>query len=268
MNPRILRKDENLAKCLEMIGTAAREGARLIVFPECALTGYVFSNLAEAMTVTETVPGPSTEKLAARCQEMKVYAVVGLLEREGDKCFNVAVLLGPEGLVGKYRKTTTPCLGVDRFVTRGEQGYKVYSTEIGNLGILICYDVRMPETARVLSLGGADIVAVPSNWPVHGELYPEFMVQARACENHIYVIATNRVGEEREATFIGRSQIADPSGQVLAEAGQEEETIVFAEASPGMARHKHLVRKRHEFELDLFNDRRPELYLPLVERSS
>jgi predicted amidohydrolase len=119
-NPTILAKETNLAGCLASVRTAAQDGADLIVFPECALTGYCFSSLDEALTVAEPVPGPSVNAVAALCAELGVYVVLGLLERADDKCFNAVALVGPEGFVGKYRKLHLPYLGVDRFATQGD----------------------------------------------------------------------------------------------------------------------------------------------------
>ena len=97
MEPKILEKDRNLTRCLELIQVTAREGAQLIVFPECALTGYVFTSLEEALPLCESIPGPSTEKILSLCRELNVYVVLGLLEREAGKCYNAAALLGSEG---------------------------------------------------------------------------------------------------------------------------------------------------------------------------
>jgi|GEM_PF-2334835 predicted amidohydrolase len=102
MNPVIMQNKNNLDKILAEARTAAGNGADLIVFPECALSGYVFSSREEAMPFMETIPGPATDKLAACCKELGVHVIFGLLEKDGDKCFNAAVLIGPAGLIGKY----------------------------------------------------------------------------------------------------------------------------------------------------------------------
>ena len=135
MEPKILEKEHNLSRCLEMIQVTAKEGARLIVFPECALTGYCYSSLEEALPVAEPIIGPSIDKLIAACRELNVYVVLGLLERDGNKCYNVAVLLGPQGLVGKHRKLHLPYLGVDRFLNHGDLPLTVYETEVGRIGL-------------------------------------------------------------------------------------------------------------------------------------
>ena len=108
MEPKIMQNSENLDKILLQTRTAAHGGADLIVFPECALTGYVFTSREEAIPYMETIPGPCTDKLTSCCRELSVYVIVGILEIDDNKCFNAAVLIGPQGLVGKYRKNHLP----------------------------------------------------------------------------------------------------------------------------------------------------------------
>jgi predicted amidohydrolase len=260
MEPKILEKERNLSRCLEMIQVTAKEGARLIVFPECALTGYCFSSLEEALPVAEPIPGPSTDKLIAACRELKVYVVIGLLEKDGDKCYNAAALLGLQGLVGKHRKLHLPYLGIDRFVNHGDLPLTVYETEVGRIGLGICYDVNFPEHSRVLALQGADVIVLPTNWPEGLEVIPSLVIPTRALDNHLYCVAINRVGEERGFKFIGRSKVAHWLGLTLAEGKPDEEDILYAEIEPATARDKHLVIVPGEFEVHLFNDRRPEFY--------
>ena len=244
MEPGLKRKDENLEKILLMIRTAAGEGAELIVFPECALTGYVFNSRKEALPCAETVPGPATERLTALCRELGVHVVTGMLEVDGDRCFNVAVLVGPQGLVGKYRKTHLPFLGVDRFLDHGDKPFQVYRTPIGNIGMHVCYDCNFPETARVMTLQGADILALPTNWPFGRGNISLYVVNARALENRVYVIAADRIGVERGSTFLGMSKIAGPSGDTLAEGGRDKEELLYAEVSLAEARQKHVSSSR------------------------
>ena len=260
MEPKILDKERNLARCLELIELAAEEGARLIVLPECALTGYCFSSLEEAIPVAEPILGPGTEKLMAACRELNVYVVVGLLEKDGDKCYNTAVLLGPHGLVGKHRKLHLPYLGVDRFLDRGDLPLTVFDTEVGKIGMGICYDLMFAEHSRVLALQGAELLVFPANWPESGKVYPDYIVPTRAIENHVYCVAVNRVGKERGTQFPGRSKIAHWFGRSLAEGKPNEEDILYAEVDPIEARQKRIVNVPGEHEVDFINDRRPEFY--------
>ncbi|MGD9118554.1 MAG: carbon-nitrogen hydrolase family protein [Dehalococcoidia bacterium] len=265
MEPKIMKKSENLDKILLKTKTAAHGDADLITFPECALTGYVFTSRKEAMPYMETVPGPSTDKLASCCRELGVHVIVGLLEVDDDKCFNTAVLIGPAGLVGKYRKNHLPFLGIDRFLDAGDRSFTVYKTPIGNIGIHICYDCNFPESARVMTLLGADILALPTNWPEGAEKVANHIVIARAYENKVHLVAVNRVGSERGTKFIGLSKIIDVWGDTLVKAGSDDEQIIYGEVSPAEAREKRSVFKAGELELDFIGDRRPELYAEITK---
>ncbi len=260
MDPKIMAKGANLDKILLEARLAASKDTDLIVFPECALTGYVFASLEEATPFMETVPGPSTDELAISCHELGVHVITGLLELDGDRCFNTAVLVGPQGLVGKYRKVHLPFLGIDRFLYHGDQPFRVYETPIGNIGIHICYDCNFPESARVMALLGADILALPTNWPEGRDKVAMYVVPTRAYENKVHVVAVDRVGSERGTKFIGLSKIVDAWGVTIAEASSDNEEVIYAEVSLAEARQKRVVFKAGEFELDLIGDRRPEFY--------
>lgn len=266
VNVELGNKQANIEKCLEYLRRAAEAGANLVVFPECCVTGYVFESYDEAIGCAEPVPGPSSQAYGRVCAEYKVWAIFGLLERDGDDLFNTAVVVGPEGVVGKYRKTHLLCLGVDRFASRGDQ-LKCFRTPFGIVGITICYDMRFPEASRVLALAGAQVIAHPANLPAGAEVYADFLNRARACENRVYVVSANRVGQERGVRFIGRTQIIGCGGEVVSEAGPDEETIVYASITPALAAAKRVVRVRGEYEYDLLLDRRPDLYGSICDRS-
>ena len=265
MDPKIMKNKENLDNILLKTRKAASNGADLIVFPECALTGYVFTSREEAIPFMETIPGPSTDKLIACCKELSVHVIVGLLEIDAGKCFNVAALTGPQGLVGKYRKVHLPFLGIDRFVDPGDKPFQVYKTPIGNIGIHICYDCNFPESARIMTLLGADILALPTNWPEGRGKVAKYVIITRAYENKVHLVAVDRDGSERGAKFIGSSKIIDAWGDTLAEAGSDDEEIIYAEVALAEARQKRIVFKAGEFELDFIGDRRPELYGKVIE---
>jgi predicted amidohydrolase len=265
MNPAIMQNKRNLDKILSEVRTAAGNGADLIVFPECALTGYVFSSREEAVPFMETVPGISTDKLTACCGELGVHVVVGLLEKDAGKCFNAAVLIGPGGLVGKYRKNHLPFLGIDRFIDHGDRPFEIYRTPIGNIGIHICYDCNFPESARIMTLLGADILVLPTNWPQGRGKVAKYVVNTRAYENKVHFVAVNRVGEERGTRFIGNSKIVDAWGDTLVQATGDDEQTIYAEVSLAEARQKHVIFKAGEFEMNFIRDRRPELYGKIAE---
>lgn len=265
MDPKIAEKAANLDVCLERIQEAAKLGAKLVVFPECCLTGYCFNSLEEAIPLAESIPGPSTRKIANACRKLNVHVVFGLIERVENKFFNTAAFIGPGGLVGKYRKIHLPYLGIDRFLTRGNLAFRVYDTPVGIIGLNICYDGTFPESARVMALAGAEIIALLTNWPTGRERLPSFVIPTRAFENKVYYIAVDRVGQERGTGFIGRSKIVDVQGTTLVEANSSDEEIIYADITPEEARRKHTVVVPGEFEYDLFRDRRPEFYSGITE---
>jgi len=263
-DPVLGEPERNLETCLNRLEEAHAAGAELIVLPECAIPGYMFDSLEEGMEFAEDVPGPSVEALERECARLGMHAVCGLLERDGDHLRNAAALVGPDGLIGTYWKTHLPFLGVDRFVTPGEERSEVYDTPVGRVALEICYDLRFPEVTRTLALRGADLVAHPTNFPVAARVQTEVITLARAAENRIYLLTANRVGKERTGEFCGRSQIVDPYGVRLAEADPTEETLLVAEVDVEKARDKDYVIPG-EYELYLFGHRRPELYGAVVE---
>lgn len=266
MEPRLAEKERNLDAALERLEEAAAAGAQLLVLPECAIPGYMFDSAEEALPYAEEIPGPTTEAFERQCARLGVHAITGLLERDGDTLYNAAILVGPDALIGSYRKTHLPFLGVDRFVTPGDE-FKVFDTALGRIGLIICYDLRFPEVTRTLALHGADLVALPTNFPMAAKLQCDVIAPARAAENRIYLLVANRVGKERWGEFCGWSQIVDPYGTRLAEAGESEEALLVADVELEKARDKDYVVPG-EYELYLFGHRRPELYGALVEEQS
>jgi len=265
MDPKLGEGRANLLAMTGRLREAIANGARLIVFPECALSGYGFATRDEAMQHAETLPGPSVEAMAAECAESGAHCVYGLLERDGDRLFNACALVGPNGLVGSYRKIHLPFLGVDRFADPGDRPFAVHDAGGVRVGMHICYDGAFPEASRVLALLGADILVLPTNWPTHSECAAEHMMSCRAMENVVYAMAVDRVGEESSFKFIGRSSIIDPAGNRLAFASVDREEILYAEIDPARARQKKLIRRPGLHEIDRFADRRPTFYGKLVE---
>jgi predicted amidohydrolase len=266
IEPKLGEKERNLETCLARMEEAAAAGAQLIVLPECAIPGYMWSSADEAMPFAEEIPGPSTELMEREARRLGLYVVCGLLERDDDALRNAAMFVSPDdGLIGTYRKTHLPFLGVDRFVVPGDE-MPVWETPLGRIGIEICYDLRFPEMTRTLALRGADIVAHPTNFPIAARIQTELITVARAAENRVYLLTANRVGKERWAEFCGWSQIVDPYGVRLAEANETEETLLVADVDAEKARDKDYVIPG-EYELYLFGHRRPELYGALVEET-
>ncbi len=252
--------DANLRKMETKLDETVRNGATLTVFPECALTGYCFDSVEEALPFAEAASGPSIDRMTDACRQHGVYVVFGMLESEGSRLFNACVLVGPDGLIGSYRKIHLPFLGIDRFTTPGDRPFGVFSASDLRVGMNICYDGAFPEAARVMALGGADLIVLPTNWPPGSECAAQYVLNARAMENNVYYMAVNRVGTERGFRFIGQSRICDPRGKTLASADHEDEEILYAEVDSGLAREKQLVRVPDKHEIDRFADRRPEMY--------
>jgi predicted amidohydrolase len=253
----------NLARMSEVTESAARRGARLTIFPEAALAGYCYDSADEARPHAEPIPGPSTVKFAQLCRRLNTHVIYGLIELDGPRLFNSCALVGPDGVVATYRKIHLPFLGVDRFTTPGDRPFAVHDAAGMRIGLNICYDGGFPESSRVMTLLGADLVVLPTNWPPGAECMAGCAVNTRAMENNIYYAAVDRVGDERGFHFIGMSKICDPSGRVLAEAAHDREEILYASIDVAAARQKKIIRRPKLHEIDRIRDRRPEMYGPI-----
>jgi 5-aminopentanamidase len=254
----------NLATVTGKLREAAAMGVKLAVFPECMLTGYAFDSREEALPFAEAIPGPGTNAIADACKSLGIWAVVGMLERDGDRLFNVALLIGPNGLHTTYRKIHLPFLGVDRFTTPGDRPFAVHDVGGLKVGLSICYDGSFPETTRILMLQGADLVVLPTNWPAGAESTVKHLVQSRALENHVYYAAVNRIGTERATRYIGQSRLVNVNGDLLASGSPDEAAMLVAEIDPERARNKQIVRIPGKYMLHRVKDRRPEMYGPLT----
>jgi predicted amidohydrolase len=258
--------EANLARMIQLMEQLGAQGVDLIAFPECALTGYCFDSRAAGLAVAETIPGPATDRLAAACRDYHVRAVViGMLEVDGDKLYNAAVLVGPEGVIGSYRKVHLPYLGIDRFTDYGDRPFEVFDVGGVKVGMLICYDSGFPEASRVLALQGVELIVLPTNWPPGAECMSEHSIPSRAMENSVYFLAVDRIGTEQGYRFIGNSSICDPAGNRLAAAMHADEALLIAEIDPARARNKRIVRIPEKHLIDRIADRRPEFYQLLVE---
>ena len=255
----------NVARMIDQLRITTKAGARLSIFPECAVPGYCFGSLEEARPYAEPIDGPSVKRMVEVCRETDSYAVFGMLERDGKRVFNVAVLTGPQGVVGVYRKVHLPYLGIDMFTTPGDQPFAIHEVEGIKIGMLICYDAAFPEAARSLAILGADLIVLPTNWPPGAETMASCSIPCRAMENQVYFAAVNRVGQERGFQFIGESSLCAPNGQVLTRAAGTEAAILSAEVDPLISRQKRIVRVPDKHIIDRMADRRPEFYGLLTE---
>ncbi|MDQ0023828.1 putative amidohydrolase [Variovorax paradoxus] len=267
MAPRIGDKAANLRRSVDLIEEAARQGAVVAVLPELANTGYVFASRQEAFVLAESVPdGESSQvwlEVARRC---KIHVVAGIAERVGDRLFNAALVAGPHGYIGTYRKLH---LWGDEhlFFESGDLGLPVFHTEIGRLGAIICYDGWFPEVYRLLAMQGADFVCMPTNWvPMPGQVeghaaMANTLAMANAHSNGLNIICADRVGTERGQPFIGQSLIVGAQGwPVAGPASRDSEEILYASIN--------LRRSRSARHLNVFNDvlrdRRDDIYDPML----
>jgi predicted amidohydrolase len=233
----------------------------LVVLPELALSGYLFRDRRQALDLAGTVPGPWTDALAGLCARGGFHLVIGLAERDGDRLYNSAVLVGPDGPAGLYRKAHL--FGREKEIfDAGDTGFVVHEAGTARVGLVVCFDWIFPEAARSLALAGADVIAHPSNLVLP---YAQDAIVTRCLENRVFWILANRTGTEREGelclSFTGRSRVAGPDGLVLAEAGPAGEALLIVDVDHLAARDKHVTP-----ENDLIADRRPGLYARLTSR--
>ncbi len=250
----------NVAKMIDHLRESHRRGAQLTIFPECSATGYCFAHRDEGLRYAQPVPGPITAQIDTDCRELGGMTVVGMLESDGPRLFNAAVLIGPDGVIGAYRKVHLPYLGIDMHTSYGDRPFAVHDAGGLKVGMNICYDASFPEAARCLTLLGADLIALPTNWPPGAECTATCTVRSRAMENAVYYAAVNRVGTERGFRFIGLSSICAPDGDVLAQSTTTDEEVLYADVDPSRARRKRIIRVPDKHEIDRVADRRPEMY--------
>ncbi len=250
----------NLDRVTDAVGRAGRRGADLVVFPECMLSGYAYDSRESALPHARSLDDPLFADITQLAASHDLHLTLGFLQRDGERLFNAAALVGPQGVVGHYRKIHLPHLGIDRFVDRGDIPLGVLAAGEARIGLGICYDSSFPEPMRILALRGADVIALGTNWPVGAAHTADIVPPARSMENHLYFVAANRIGSENGFDFCGCSSICGPDGIVLAKAQGDEETILYAEADPQQARNKRIERKAGAHVIDRFNDRCPQFY--------
>ncbi len=251
----------NAAAAIAKLEALAIDGVDLAVFPEAFITGYCVDSAAEARRIA--IDRSELEPIQQATDRLGIVVIIGFAERAGEHVTNSAALIEPHREVRIYRKSHLPELGLDKFVRPGDE-LPVFDTALGRIGILICFDLRIPEASRVLALTGAELIALPTNWPEGAETSAEHVAIARAAENRVFVATCNRVGLENGFRFIGRSKIVHPSGKVVAAAGTDEAVIV-AEIDLSEARVKRNVMIPGLYETTVFASRRPELYEAITE---
>jgi beta-ureidopropionase len=258
MEPRFARPEENRALLRRYCKLAARRRVRVLVFPELCVTGYNFPSRAALEPFAEPVPnGPTTQlwRELARAHGMSI--VGGLAERATNgELFNSAVVVGPDGFHGCYRKLHL--FGGEReLFAAGSQPPPVFKLPHATIGVMVCFDWAFPEVARVLMLEGCEVLCHPANLVLR---FAQQVMIARSIENRIFTITANRVGTERNLTFQGRSQITDCSGEVLARGSRARPQLLVAEIDPRDARNKQLTPTN-----DIVTDRRVLAYQRLLK---
>jgi predicted amidohydrolase len=253
-DPEFGEVDKNLDRVTESLDRAE---ADLIVLPELFASGYQFVSREEAQQLAEPVPdGPTTRRLIEIASRRRMHIVAGLPEKAGARCYNSAVVVGPAGFIGCYRKTHLFYEETLHF-TPGDSGFHVWDIGAARIGVMICFDWYYPEAARSLALQGADILCHPSNLVLPN--CPDSM-PVRCLENRVFAVTCNRIGSEARGgkdrlTYIGQSEVVGPNGVILHRAPRDKEDLAVIEIDSAEARNKSLNRYN-----DLFRDRRPSLY--------
>lgn len=236
-----VRQGENAAnrdKSCALARQAAAAGATLIVLPECCIGGLIFADRDEIRAVSEPVPGPSTQAWSQVSRDTGAWIVAGLSEVDGEKIYNTAVLVGPEGQFHRHRKMHVR--GLEQRLFDVGDTLTHADTPLGRIGLAICYDMWFPEVCRRYALDGVDVVAAPANWnksvrtaeafDTYGLPQGYHLMAATAVSNEMVIVAADRIGAERGIAFLGSSCIFGPSGEELCPtASRDTEQILLAD---------------------------------------
>lgn len=257
----------NLEKFIGYVKDASARGADIVVFPEAALSGYMLPELWQAYSVAETIPGPSVNRLIAVAKQCNVYIVMGMIEADSDNVgllYQSAAFVGPEGLVGVHRKNTIECWGTLELAKWGiGPGREILVWEIDRswrIGIVLCYDLWVPEVPRVAVVKGADLIIVPSACPT---AYTEGYVQmctTRAMENQTGIAYVSLSGTYYGVTFAGTRMAVEATGVVTLPMEGASDTDGMSMATFAA---ENLYRGR--MAMPELRDRNPAAYHALVE---
>lgn len=254
---------QNVARAKQLVREAAKQGAKICVLPELGLDEF-FGQWKDPkyFSYAEPVDGEDVKAFQQLAKETGMYIALPIFERcVTGNCYNSVVLISDEGeTVGVYHKNHIPySLTYEKYYFTPGEGFPVFDTKYGKVGILICYDRRYPESCRELIKKGAEIILIPiASWRTKNSSQSELPfweseLRTRAVENQAYIIAANKSGEEADLVFIGHSMIVAPGGDVLAKTDDSENTIVIAELDTDLV---PTIRNTRS----LFRDRRPDLY--------
>jgi len=255
--PRLLERSANLAAALRwMEPGAGQKPADLYLLPELFTSGYTFAHKDEVASCAEAADsGPALDALAGFARRHKTYVVYGFPEVDGNKFYNSANLVGPEGLISTYRKLHL--FGREKlFFSPGEAAAPVVELPWGKVGLMICFDWYFPELARSLALRGAELLLQPANLVLPH--CPQAMI-TRSLENRVFSATCDRVGVEENGpvrhAFIGSSQVVSPTGELLVRLSGDREEVAMVDIDLARARSKAVGQHN-----DLFADRAPAHY--------
>jgi predicted amidohydrolase len=262
--PHVGAEADNLATGLALLEEAADAGADLAVLPELSDSGYVFETREEAFSLaSDPADSPSIRAWAEIAARRNLHIVAGFCERAGPVLYNSAAIITPEdGLIGVYRKTHLWAAEA-LFFERGDAGFPVFRTRLGQIGALICYYGWFPEAWRLLAVQGADLVCVPTNWvPMPSQpdgmmAMSNILCMAAAHSNSMFVAAACRTGVERGQPFIGQSVIVNSQGwPVAGPAPKEGQALLTARVNLAEARRGRTLNAFNQ----ILRDRRGDLY--------
>ncbi|HKK69497.1 MAG TPA: nitrilase-related carbon-nitrogen hydrolase, partial [Bacteroidales bacterium] len=232
--------------------------ADIWVLPELASSGYNFSSFEEAMGCAEEIGNSEfVSFLIQKAQSLNTWIVSGINERDGEKLYNSAGLVGPDGMAGIYRKLHL--FNREKlFFTPGDTGLPIFDTPFGKIGILVCFDWMFPEVWRILALKGAQLICHPSNLVLP---FCQSAMPGIALNNRIFIATTNRVGNDRQLEFTGQSVLVNPKGEYLLNFSEDKTAAKTYEINLNEALNKQMTPMN-----DAFSDRRPDIYT-LLETS-
>lgn len=212
-NPQLGEKQKNLQMMTQIMERAADERSDLVLFPELCLSGYFIQDISEQLA--EPIDGDSIHYMQHLCRSLNLYCLFPWAElAEDGTVYNSACLISNEGrIIGNYRKVHLYDTEKEVF-TPGHE-FHVFETELGRIGVMICFDLDFPESARILNLQEADIILIPTNNMKPYEVYQETYMRSRAMENELPVVICNRVGQERDYKYFGESAAYDSYGKQL-----------------------------------------------------
>lgn len=245
--------DENLRRAAARVAEAARQGARVVVFPELFATGFTM----QPEPFAEPVPGATTQAVASLAQRHGVWVVASLVEQGPGRPYNTAVAVRPDGtLACHYRKLHPFSFGDENNHYTAGEALPVFDLDGVRAALQICYDLRFPETFRLLADRGVELAFVLANWPTRRAAHWSTLLAARAIENQMAVCGVNRVGRDPALDYPGLSALHDGRGEVLVAAGAEPGIVT------GLLDVDDLRRWRAQFPA--LRDRRPALYAALA----